>query len=64
MNIKLFLRLVGTVFSLIALVQLLRIIYAWEVTLNGSIIPFWVSWIAIIVVGSLAFMSFRMSQRV
>ncbi len=44
------------VFSLVALVQLMRVALAWEVTVNGFVIPFWASVIACIVTGVLAFM--------
>ncbi len=44
------------VLSLIALVQLLRFILKWEVTLNGAIVPVWLSGIAFVVAGGLAVM--------
>ena len=44
------------VFSLVALLQLLRVILGWEVTVNGIAIPFWASVIACIVAATLAFM--------
>ena len=44
------------IFSLVALLQLLRVILGWEVTVNGIAIPFWASVIACIVAATLAFM--------
>jgi hypothetical protein len=41
---------------LIALLQLLRFIMGWEVTLNGVSIPVWVSGIAAVVAAGLAVM--------
>ena len=42
------------VLSLIALLQLLRFILKWEVTLNGAVVPVWLSAIAFVVAGGLA----------
>lgn len=46
-------------FSLIALLQLLRFILGWEVTVNGATIPPWVSGIASVVLAGLAVMVWR-----
>jgi hypothetical protein len=40
--------------SLIAVLQLLRFILGWEVTVNGVGIPLWASGIAFVVAGGLA----------
>ena len=47
------------VFALVALLQLLRVALGWEVTVNGSIIPFWASVIACVAAATLAFMLWR-----
>ena len=47
------------VFSLIAIVQLARIVLGWEVTVNGLAIPIWASVIALIVAAGLAVMLWR-----
>ena len=46
-------------FSLIALLQLLRFTLGWEVTVNGVSIPVWVSGIAFVITGGLAVMIWR-----
>lgn len=51
------------VFSVIALLQLLRVILAWEVTINGFAIPLWVSVIACVVAAMLAFMLPREARK-
>lgn len=50
-------------FSLIALLQLLRVILGWEVTVNGMIIPVWASGIAFVVAAALAVMLWREASR-
>jgi hypothetical protein len=47
------------VFSLVALLQLLRVALGWEITVNGIFIPFWASVIACIIAATLAFMLWR-----
>ncbi len=47
------------VFSLIAILQLLRFVLGWEVSVNGATIPVWASGIAFIVSGGLAVMLWR-----
>jgi hypothetical protein len=47
------------VFSLVALLQLLRVALGWEVMVNGFVIPVWASVIACIVAATLAFMLWR-----
>ncbi len=47
------------VFSLVALVQLLRVTLGWEITVNGFFIPIWASVIACVVAATLAFMLWR-----
>ena len=51
------------VFSLVALLQLVRVAWGWEVTVNGIFIPLWASIIACVVAGTLAFMLWRETRR-
>jgi hypothetical protein len=46
-------------FSLIALLQLLRLLFGWEVTVNGVHIPLWASAVAVVVAAGLAAMLWR-----
>ena len=47
------------VFSLVALLQLLRLLVGWEITINGIAIPLWASGVAFIVAAGLAAMLWR-----
>ena len=47
------------VFSLIALLQLLRFLLDWEVVVNGTTIPVWVSGMAFVIAAGLAAMLWR-----
>jgi lipopolysaccharide export LptBFGC system permease protein LptF len=50
-------------FALIALMQLLRFILGWEVTVNGAIVPIWASLIAFVIAAGLAVMLWRETRR-
>ncbi|HET8562818.1 MAG TPA: hypothetical protein VFM35_02980 [Candidatus Binatia bacterium] len=50
-------------FALIALMQFLRFILGWEVTVNGVTVPVWVSGIAFLIAGGLAVMLWRENCR-
>ena len=50
------------VFALVALLQLLRVVLAWEVTINGFVIPLWASVVACVVAATLAIMLRRESR--
>ncbi len=60
---KPFTTIAAFVFALIALVQLLRFILKWEVTLNGANVPVWLSGVAFVVAGGLAVMVWWESRR-
>ena len=47
------------VFSLVSLLQLLRLLLGWEITINGIAIPLWASGVAFVVAAALAVMVWR-----
>lgn len=47
------------VFSLVAVLQLLRVALGWEVTVNGMLIPLWASVVACLVAAVIAFRLWR-----
>ena len=51
------------VFVLVALAQLLRVAFGWDVTVNGITIPFWASLIACGIAVTLAIMLWREKSR-
>lgn len=50
------------VFSLVAILQLTRLVLGWEVSVDGVAVPVWVSGVAFIVSGGLAVMLWRESR--
>ncbi|AHY50532.1 hypothetical protein BJS_09055 [Bradyrhizobium japonicum SEMIA 5079] len=63
MTIRTYCTLAAAIFALIALLQSIRIVMDWSVTLNGVDVPFWVSWIVVTVAGALSFVGFRPAMR-
>lgn len=49
--------------ALIAVLQLLRFILGWEVTVNGLSVPVWLSAIAFVIAAGLAIMVWREARR-
>ncbi len=49
--------------GLIALLQLLRFILAWEIILNGVIVPVWLSGVAFVIAAGLAVMLWLEARR-
>ena len=60
---KPFTRLAVLVFALVALLQLLRVLLGWEVSIAGIAIPPWASVIAFLVATTLAVMLQRELRR-
>ena len=63
MSLKTFLRIASTLFGLVALGHVLRIMFAASVTIQGVSIPMWVSWIALVATGFLAYEGFQLGRR-
>jgi hypothetical protein len=49
----------ATVFLIVALLHLLRIIFGWSAQIGDLNIPLWVSWLGLIVSATLAYFGFR-----
>ena len=54
MDAKSYSRVAAIIFAIIAVLQLVRALSGWDITLNGAAIPFWASWLASVVAGALA----------
>jgi protein-S-isoprenylcysteine O-methyltransferase Ste14 len=51
-----------TLFLVVAIMHLLRIIFGWQVEIGGLSIPFWVSWLGVLVAGALAYLGFTQKR--
>ena len=51
------------IFSLVAVLHVLRLIFGWEAVINGLVMPMWVSVVGIIVAGGLALLVWREAKQ-
>jgi hypothetical protein len=56
------LRLAGAAFGLVAVIQLVRALAGWPITISGITIPLWASWMAWMVAAGLAWLGFTASR--
>ena len=63
MNRETFSLVAGLIFLLIALVHVLRLALGWQAIVAGRTLPMWVSWVAFLIAGYLAYEGLRLSRR-
>jgi hypothetical protein len=54
-------RISGTIFGIVALIHLLRLITGVPVLINGWLLPIWVNWMGLIATGFLCVWLWRLS---
>lgn len=59
MNTRTYIIVSASVFSLIAFVHLLRVLFGWEVIISSWSIPLWFSWIGVLIGGVLGYFGFK-----
>jgi hypothetical protein len=47
-------RLAGAIFAIVAILQLVRALAGWPLTIAGTAIPVWASWVAFVIAAVLA----------
>ena len=47
-------RLAGAIFAIVAILQLVRALAGWPLTIGRTAIPVWASWVAFVIAGVLA----------
>ena len=60
---KLFSLTTGALFLLIAVGHALRLLFRWQVTIDGRLIPMWLSWVGIAIALFLAYEGFHLSRK-
>lgn len=63
MSQKTFSLTAGVIFSLIALLHVLRLVFGWEAIIGGWAVPTWLSWVAMLIAGYLSYQGFRLSRK-
>ncbi|HYL67937.1 MAG TPA: hypothetical protein VEX69_02130 [Candidatus Limnocylindria bacterium] len=54
--------LAGVIFLIVAAAHALRLFFKWDVVIAGWLVPTWVSAVALVVAGYLAYEGFRISK--
>ena len=62
MNWKTFTLTAGVVFSLVAALHALRLLFGWEAVIGGWSVPLWASWLALAASGYLAYTAFKVGK--
>ena len=63
MSRRAYLLITAVIFSLVALLHLVRIIFGWSFVLGSWSVPMWLSWVALIVTGALAYFGFSLAKQ-
>jgi uncharacterized protein involved in cysteine biosynthesis len=61
-NRNIYLTVTAALFLVMGIVHLLRIILGWHVEIGGLSIPFWLSWLAVLAAGALAYFGFTQKR--
>jgi hypothetical protein len=60
---KAFATIAAVIFGLVTLLHLLRLVMGWSVVIDSWTVPMWVSWIGLVVAGSLSYYGARLAMR-
>jgi uncharacterized membrane protein len=52
----------AVLFFLIALLHAVRLLRGWQVTIEGAVVPIWISWIGLAIASYLAYQGFLLSK--
>ncbi len=63
MNQKQYSLITAAIFAILALAHLVRVTLDWSVTIGGWSAPMWLSWLAAVVAGALAFYGFKLGRQ-
>lgn len=63
MTQRTFCLMTAVLFSLIALLHAVRLLRGWQVTINGAVVPIWISWIGLAIAAYLAYEGLRLARK-
>ena len=64
MKQKTFLVVTGVIFSILAILHVLRLVGRWEAKVENVTIPIWASWLGVFIAGFLAYNAFQLSKKI
>ena len=63
MDRKVYVQVTGIIFLLVAILHAARAVFSWEAAIGGFVMPMWVSFVAILVAGYLAYSALELHRR-
>jgi hypothetical protein len=63
MSRKAYLLVTASIFSVVGLLHLARIVFSWSVVIGDWTVPMWLSWAGVIATGALAYFGFRLANQ-
>jgi hypothetical protein len=63
MDRKNYLTLASAIFALVALAHLVRALLNWPISIDGWIVPIWLSWLAFVVAGALSWFGWSLAKK-
>jgi hypothetical protein len=63
MSRKAYLLVAASIFSLVCLLHLARIVFGWPLVIGSWSVPMWLSWVGLIVTGALAYFGFSLATQ-
>ncbi len=62
MNQRTYLLVSATIFALVSLLHVFRLLYGWSAVIGGWSVPMWASWAALVVSAFLTYEGFRSAR--
>ena len=63
MKQKTFVKIAGIIFGLVAFVHLVKVLFAWDANIGGWEVPLWISYIAVVIAGFLAYSAYKLLKK-
>lgn len=63
MNLRLYCFISGALFSIVAFAHLARLVFGWEIYVDNTMVPMWVSWAGLVIPGLFALWAFMLVNR-
>ncbi len=62
MNHKTYMKASTAIFGFLALLHLARVLFGWDAVVGGWDVPMWVSWVAVLGAGFLAYSGYKLQR--
>ena len=63
MTQRIFSLVTAVLFFLLGLLHAVRLLRGWQVTIEGAVVPIWISWVGLAVAAYLAYEGFRLARK-